>query len=205
MQNYPNKVSWQRETRSCTCCSNDCMRTMYLVKLQMSSSGCCRMAITLSKKRLSNDWNNSKSKLNSLNPQQSMWKGLCRSHAGIRIYGSWHPRSFGHSSAKSWFTSARHERKARASNGSTSTSRTSAPCRTVNRKESIIAGTKPSPQEQRNFRMHIRNRFHRSGYNMVWKPNGSEQVIQIHRAFRKTKRTNSRNCSSFPPDCFCFS
>ena len=29
--------------------------------------------------------------------------------------------------------------------------------------------------------------------------------IQAHKAFRKTKRTNSRNCSSFPPNCFCFS
>lgn len=55
------------------------------------------------------------------------------------------------------------------------------------------------------FRMHIRNRFHRSGRSMNGKPNGSEQVIQTHKAFRKTKRTNSRNCSSFPPDCFCFS
>ena len=39
----------------------------------------------------------------------------------------------------------------------------------VNRKEPIIAGTKSSPQEQRNFRMHIRNRFQQSGYNMVLK------------------------------------
>ena len=37
------------------------------------------------------------------------------------------------------------------------------------------------------------------------KLNSSKQVIQIHRAFRKTKRTNSRNCSSLLPDCFCFS
>ena len=41
-----------------------------------------------SKKRLLNGWNNSKPKLNSLSPLQSMWKGLCHSHAGIRIYGS---------------------------------------------------------------------------------------------------------------------
>ena len=134
-----------------------------------------------------------------------MWNGSCHSHAGIRIYGSWHPRSCGHSSAKSWFTSARHERKTRVSNGSTFTSRTSAPCRTVNRKEPIIAETKTSPQEQRNFWMHIRNRFHQSGRSMNRKPNGSEQVIQAHKAFRKTKRTNSQNCSSFPPGCFCFS
>lgn len=153
------------------------MRTMYLVKLQMSSSGFCQMAITPNKKRLSNAWNNSKPKLNSLSPLQSMWKGSWRSHASIRIYGSWHPRSCGHSSAKSWFTSARHERKTRVNNESTFTSRTSAPCRTVNRKESIIAWTKPSPQKQRNFRMHIRNRFHRSGRSMNRKPNSSEQVI----------------------------
>ena len=117
-----------------------------------------------------------------------MWNGSCHSHAGIRIYGSWHPRSCGHSSAKSWFTSARHERKTRVSNGSTFTSRTSAPCRTVNRKEPIIAGAKPSPQKQRNFRIHIRNRFQRSGRSENRKPNGSEQVIQTHKAFSQNEK-----------------